>query len=226
VQVQKEKEELAKQADAFAKKEAVTNKLEREYRKNLALVDADKKKTAHQQLRLEKLENELFEKTKATKEQQAVFNKKEQELKAWESRLQQRESKLQQELQEDTQLQKTLSDARQKLSEEKDTMEKEGFKQYLTSELQQDFIQHPTELTNISGQLDVVETKYGDLFMQIKNCRRMLNQGRVADAQRLYNELKQDFSKRKLPPTEKEKIFNDIKLLYDDIHLSAMHTEV
>lgn len=61
-----------------------------------------------------------------------------------------------------------------------------------------------------------------DFNEKIKLCRGMIGNNQIDDAKRMYSEIRSKFTKSVISSDEKETLYNMIRELYDDIHLTII----
>ncbi|RJQ15789.1 hypothetical protein C4573_06580 [Candidatus Woesearchaeota archaeon] len=220
---QKESTSLAKQKEEFARQKSSITGLQKKLQNQLKDIEKEKTRLAKQKktqdgvgkLLQEKL-HDLEIKTKSVQAQESA-------VRAKQTLLEKQEIKVKSNLDEEEKLRKTLDDVRQKIQQEKDMLEKQGFKKYVEEELERPMQEHLTEVSNINGALDIPETAYPEVYKKITDCKRLVNQGRLGEAQEMYNQLKTEYYNKKIASKEKEKIYNKIREVYDAIHLALMN---
>lgn len=220
--VDKTRQQLLKEQEALKKTRQKATMTQRDYAKELKILDGKIKKLTTAQKKLEKMESGLKTKDAELKDRARVLNRKTKDVEVRERVLKRKTAKVDSTYAADLELKKAIEEMRAKLEQERDAIEQQGFREYVQEELKQLYPQHLDKVTNIDGALDVGKGKYADLYEYINHCRELLNQNKISDAQRFYNNLKDEFAKRSIPPKERERLHNKILELYDDIHLALM----
>lgn len=175
-----------------------------------------------------KLEELKFEETK-------IFDLQ-KELKEQELRLIKQESGIRKNL---TELSKKLSEVRAKdeevmrqvefrknllheikqrelnLKKREDNLGRGVFQTYLNSELKK--ILNPKEEIEIKDQKH--EKEIAETYAEIELCKKILEKGKLREAQQAYKQIRKNFYNLKLEQNEKEILYNAIKELYADIQI-------
>ncbi len=222
IALQKEKVAFAEKSKGFEKKLKDVEQAKKSLAKELQ--EIEKRKNSFDSLK-KKLESSLLasrEKEADIRSKAAEISRREKSLEVKERVVQRREEKLESLYSADKELKKSLADMREKLDHEKSAVESQGFKEYVKEELSQLYPQHINQVTNIDGALDTVNSNHADLHEMVIECRKLLNNNQIADAQKFYNVIKDEFRKRKMGLKEKQDLHNKILELYDDIHLALM----
>lgn len=200
-EIQEMKKKCLFEMGQFEKKQKSINALKEK-------LDSSLRKVREKEVALNAKESEILRKSKSLDLKERVIQRKEEKLESIYN--------------SDKELQRSISEMRQKLQMEKEAIEREGFKEYVREELGQLYPQHINQVTNIDGSMDMAASKHADLHEMILECRKLLNNNKLSDAQRFYNNIKDEFKKRKIGIKEREDIHNKILELYDDIHLAMM----
>ncbi len=105
---------------------------------------------------------------------------------------------------------------------QKEVLEHEGFQKYIQAKLQE---VNPGSLDHVELAHTVVEEHefekalYKDLSDLIDECKQLLAEDKLAEAKILYNTIRQRYASSDLTKNEKSLLHNQIRELYDDIHL-------
>jgi hypothetical protein len=228
-QVDREKTALDADKKAFEQKQnAFINErkkmlaTEKQYKQQMENFQAQQSRLKAAETKFTAQLQDLQKRETAVKSKESTFEKKEAELAEREKEVNRKQTKIEEVLQANENLKKILDGMDTKMKEEKDRIEQQGFSEYVKEELAKMYPEHVNQVTNIDGSLDMLPAKQTDLYAQITDCRKLLEKNQLRDAQKKYNQIKQDFASRKMPPAEKEQIYNKLMELYDDIHLALM----
>ena len=111
-----------------------------------------------------------------------------------------------------------LGSAKRGITAERERLESEGYAS---------FIKERVETTPAGQRIeenaeDALKAKHGDIYAKVESCRQALETGDLEKAKTAYKELREDYVRAKLGATEKEALYNDIREIYDDIHLMML----
>lgn len=111
-----------------------------------------------------------------------------------------------------------LGNAKRGITAERERLESEGYAS---------FIKERVDTTPVGQRVeenaeDALKAKHGDIYAKIESCRQSLETGDLEKAKAAYKELRDDYTRAKLGATEKEALYNDIREIYDDIHLMML----
>jgi hypothetical protein len=121
-------------------------------------------------------------------------------------------------------LRKELHDAirntQHEIINERKQMEQDSYHSYLQNELDTTPAGQPG--ASIERDLSFVNKKDLPIYQKVEECRQALERRDLDAARKLYNELRDEFQKVKVAPSERDIIYNSIRELYDDIHLAML----
>jgi hypothetical protein len=113
------------------------------------------------------------------------------------------------------QYEEALSETKHGVARERADLEREGYSSFIKERVEttppgQATEQRPDDLFRIQN---------ASLYAKVESCRQALERGDLETAKRLYSELRDDYARAQMGPTDKETLYNDIREIYDDIHL-------
>jgi hypothetical protein len=117
-------------------------------------------------------------------------------------------------------LEKSLSTLKQEVVQERQEMEKEGYESYMQEKIATTPAGQPS--TTHNEEIYSVNKRQLPIYAKVDECRQALERNDLVAARRIYNELREEFTKIKADATEKSALYNTIRELYDDIHLALL----
>lgn len=174
---------------------------------------------------LQEKEKDLNSKLKNyRKDKTSQLEKKEKELKNLESEIEERK--------------KQLDDYKNQLEESKDSIEKSAekveddeFNLLITEEkIKQKYGEEDVpssisfdDLEKVDEVLNLPELEQAQIYRLVSRCRELLRKRNYEDAKRVYNEIKDRYSKLEVEEDDKQIIYNTVRELYDDIRLAMIY---
>lgn len=108
---------------------------------------------------------------------------------------------------------------------QKESLEKEGFQRYIQAKLQE-VNPASTEHVEIAHTLveehELEKALYKDINDLVEECKRLISQRKIAEAKAMYNTIRERYAHSDLNKNEKSMLYNQIRELYDDIHLQDL----
>ncbi len=98
-------------------------------------------------------------------------------------------------------------------------LERQGFQAYLNEKLKEITNSDSEELKKEIPQ-NVEDTL--TIYNLIRGCKKLINAGKLDEAQNIYSGIRTNFYKMNLPKEEKQMLFNAIRELYTDIKIKAL----
>lgn len=151
-------------------------------------------------------ENKIKKQQEALKKQQELVEKRDQESKKREIAVTKREDGFKAEKERIERLVKNFEEREKEIELQKSELEVAGFQKYLDAKLKE---LHPSE------------TKVSVFDTGVEEAKNFINSNDLEAAKRKYLSLKQQFDSSGLSGSEKDRVYNLLRELYDDIMLSV-----
>lgn len=221
--------------------EKKTKDLEDEFRQKREQLDNNLKaedQRVHEQLNVER---NNFEEYKRTEDERIAnlkkdINEEKEKLESLKNELRQKEdhvrqiidehkNHIRQKLDEVKQIDENLTKTEDSIVHQRESLEKEGFQKYLKARLNSiGTVGEEESPDKHDDELD--KSQNAEFYDRITECHKAINEARLNDAKRLYNDLKNLYHERSKQLEEKVRnhIYNSIRELYDDIKLASLNS--
>ncbi len=110
-----------------------------------------------------------------------------------------------------------LTEAQKRLLQAEEHIKEKGFSDYLETELEGGHIVSPPFTAK-----DLIKESHLEIYNMIDDCKALVRDKKIAEAKKVYMELRDVYSNIKLTGSEKDLLYATIRELYDDIKLAEM----